>query len=135
MPQLRYLPGVATLKLDINKCSGCGMCAIVCPHAVFSFTDNKRAFIKDIDACMECGACSLNCPTAAIKVEAGVGCASGIIYGALTGTDPCCTDCCATPSERKEQEKEPVASSCNPAETKVKNEEESDCGCGPGSCC
>jgi ferredoxin len=33
----------------------------------------------DLDACMECGACAKNCPTAAIRVDAGVGCASGLI--------------------------------------------------------
>jgi ferredoxin len=28
---------------------------------------------------MECGACALNCPVKAIAVDAGVGCASGMI--------------------------------------------------------
>jgi len=34
---------------------------------------------------MECGACKLNCPTSAISVNSGVGCASAMIYAALTG--------------------------------------------------
>jgi ferredoxin len=41
--------------------------------------DEKRARVVDKDACMECGACALNCPVTAISVDAGVGCASGMI--------------------------------------------------------
>jgi ferredoxin len=33
----------------------------------------------DLHACLECGACSTNCPVAAIHVDAGVGCAIGLI--------------------------------------------------------
>jgi ferredoxin len=39
----------------------------------------KRAAVSDLDACMECGACAKNCPAEAIRVDAGVGCASGLI--------------------------------------------------------
>jgi ferredoxin len=45
---------------------------------VFALTE-KRAIISDLDACMECGACAKNCPADAIRVDAGVGCASGLI--------------------------------------------------------
>ena len=54
---LKYIKNVATLKLDTDKCIGCGMCESVCPHAVFILKNNKAA-INDIDMCMECGACS-----------------------------------------------------------------------------
>jgi len=86
---LRYLPGVTTLKLDVNKCNGCQLCKIVCPHAVFEMVE-KRAKIVDRDACMECGACALNCSEGAITVDAGVGCASAIIVGSIRGTEPTC---------------------------------------------
>ena len=92
-----YLKDVATLSLSQEKCIGCGMCAVVCPHQVFSMA-GKRALIADKDRCMECGACALNCPVNAITVEANVGCASAIIKGWLTGTEPSCDcsggDCC-----------------------------------------
>lgn len=95
MPTLRYIPNVVTLDLDREKCTGCTMCLIVCPHVVFVMRD-KKAEVIDRDSCMECGACALNCPDNAISVESGVGCASAIIIGALKGTDPTC-GCCDDP--------------------------------------
>jgi NAD-dependent dihydropyrimidine dehydrogenase PreA subunit len=93
-----YLSDVVTLELDAEKCNGCRMCLIVCPHAVFEMR-NKRAFIVNRDLCMECGACAMNCAPEAIKVKSGVGCAAGIINGLLRGTEPTCdcgegTNCC-----------------------------------------
>jgi NAD-dependent dihydropyrimidine dehydrogenase PreA subunit len=91
LPRLRYLPGVATLQLDVDKCNGCRVCEEVCPHGVFVVEDRK-ARIVDLDACIECGACALNCQPGALTVHAGVGCASAIIQGWLTGSEPSC-DC------------------------------------------
>ena len=88
---MRYLLNVVTLALDQAKCSGCGMCTTVCPHAVFCVADGK-AQIVDRDACMECGACARNCPAQAISVQAGVGCVTAILVGAMTGAEPNC-DC------------------------------------------
>lgn len=111
MKEQEYLKNVVTLDLDTDKCIGCGMCTIVCPHSVFKVEGNIAKII-DKDACMECGACSLNCPASAISVRAGVGCAYGILMGKLMrkmpnwlyseklsccshdnkeNTDPCCT--------------------------------------------
>lgn len=78
MRGFHYLENVTTLKLDQAACIGCGRCLEVCPHQVFSLTERK-ASLQDLDACMECGACALNCPVKAIRVESGVGCASGMI--------------------------------------------------------
>jgi Dissimilatory sulfite reductase (desulfoviridin), alpha and beta subunits len=92
-----YLKDVATLALAQEKCIGCGMCAIVCPHQVFDL-DEGKAHIVDKDGCMECGACARNCPPNAITVDANVGCAAAIITGWLTGTEPSCdcsdSECC-----------------------------------------
>jgi NAD-dependent dihydropyrimidine dehydrogenase PreA subunit len=68
----KYIKNAATLKLDSDKCIGCGMCVNVCPHDVFELKDGK-AEIKDIDFCMECGACVKNCPAKALSVNKGVG--------------------------------------------------------------
>jgi len=78
MKGFRYLRNVATVELVESRCTGCGRCLEVCPHEVFQLAGHK-AWIADRDACMECGACARNCPTSAIAVDAGVGCASGLI--------------------------------------------------------
>jgi len=91
MQKHKYIKNVSTLALDTKKCIGCGMCVIVCPHDVFVIEKRKTKII-DHDACMECGACAKNCPVGALNVKSGVGCASGIIAGALSGSEPTC-DC------------------------------------------
>jgi ferredoxin len=92
MGHLIYLKDEATLRLDGEKCVGCGMCLLVCPHAVLSLTNGKVDVIKR-DACMECGACAQNCPVNALYVHAGVGCATAVINSALgrKGSSCCCS--------------------------------------------
>jgi ferredoxin len=84
MKGFEYLPGVATLELDQELCIGCGICPGVCPHLILEMRGPKAA-IRNRDECMECGACALNCPVRAIRVDAGVGCASGMINRWLAG--------------------------------------------------
>ena len=108
MANLVYLKDVVTLELDGEKCIGCGMCLIVCPHAVFSM-NNSHAVVEDRDACMECGACAKNCPTEALMVQAGVGCAAAVINSALGRTDSAC--CCVIDSPETRNTL-PKSSSC-----------------------
>lgn len=77
MKGFRYLEQVATLEL-VPGCIGCGRCVEVCPHQVFTLAEGQARII-DHDACMECGACAKNCPVKVIRVDSGVGCASGMI--------------------------------------------------------
>lgn len=93
-----YLKNVVTLRLNAEKCNGCKMCTIVCPHNVFEVSDRK-ASIKYKDLCMECGACAKNCEQGAISVNPGVGCAGAILMGMMKGTEPTCgcdsgSSCC-----------------------------------------
>ncbi len=78
MTNMLYLRDATTLKLDEDKCTGCGACIEVCPHEVLVM-NSHRVRIRNRDACMECGACSRNCPFGAVSVEAGVGCAAAVI--------------------------------------------------------
>lgn len=94
----RYLKNVSTLVLSAGKCVGCGKCTEVCPRAVFRVSARK-ARIEAKDLCIECGACAKNCPKDAISVDTGVGCASAVITGWLTGSEPSCdcsggSECC-----------------------------------------
>jgi ferredoxin len=86
---MKYLKGTPTIEYDESKCTGCGMCAEVCPREVFVMKD-LRAALTDTDRCMECGACAKNCAYSAIKVAAGVGCAAAIINGMISGGEPVC---------------------------------------------
>ncbi|TNF48415.1 4Fe-4S dicluster domain-containing protein [bacterium] len=94
MSRFVYLPNVVSLQLNEDRCTGCGMCAVVCPHGVMAL-DNGRAFTTDRDACMECGACAQNCPADAIFVQVGVGCAQAVINTALGRKG---NICCSTES-------------------------------------
>ncbi len=79
-----------TLVYDETLCNNCGMCSVVCPHAVFE-RGGKTAKLANPKVCMECGACRGNCPTGAIQVDSGVGCAAAMIIAALTGRpEPTC---------------------------------------------
>ena len=86
-----YLKNVVTLELDQERCIGCGMCLVVCPHGALQVT-NGQARVEDRDACMECGACAMNCPTGAVTVSAGVGCAAAVINSLLGRESSSC--CC-----------------------------------------
>ena len=98
MGRVKYLKGVATLNLDPARCTGCGICATVCPHGVFEVSAGT-AVITDRDLCMECGACARNCAAGAIEVKAGVGCAAAVLMGALRRTEPTCGPTCGCEGE------------------------------------
>lgn len=95
METLRYIEGVATLRLDVDRCIGCGACEGVCPHGVLAVAEGKAAVV-DPNGCIECGACARNCPTRAVTVTPGVGCAFYIIQTWIHGpaNASCGPGCC-----------------------------------------
>jgi len=55
-----------TIKVDNNKCTGCGDCVDICPAEVYVIEDGK-AIAVNIDECTECCACVEACPEEAIE--------------------------------------------------------------------
>ncbi|PIN96694.1 hypothetical protein COU39_00015 [Candidatus Micrarchaeota archaeon CG10_big_fil_rev_8_21_14_0_10_60_32] len=56
------------VKVDASKCTGCGLCAQVCPSELFKIEAGKSRFEDRRGYCQKCRACELNCPQSAIKV-------------------------------------------------------------------
>ncbi|MCK4723199.1 MAG: 4Fe-4S binding protein [Dehalococcoidia bacterium] len=54
------------LKIDTDKCVGCGACVDVCPQEAISI-QNGIAII-DQKLCMQCGNCTVTCPADAVYV-------------------------------------------------------------------
>ncbi len=126
MGQPVYLKNVVTLRLDGEKCMGCGVCLSVCPHAVLrpvngsvpiggSLEIGRKVEIGDRDACMECGACARNCPVKAVTVSTGVGCAAAVInsfLGRKNSSCSCTIDPPKTPGDGNERPSETDHPSC-----------------------
>ncbi|RLI35225.1 ferredoxin [Candidatus Bathyarchaeota archaeon] len=61
------------VKVDLEKCNGCGTCVDVCPVSVFELQDvegysEKKSVPVNQDACIVCRSCEVQCPTQAITV-------------------------------------------------------------------
>jgi Pyruvate/2-oxoacid:ferredoxin oxidoreductase delta subunit len=53
------------MKVDLGKCTGCGMCLDTCPVEAISMVGGKATI--DADTCLSCSACALICPEQAIS--------------------------------------------------------------------
>lgn len=56
------------VKIDEEKCNGCGICADACHEGAIQIINNKAKLIKD-DYCDGLGDCLPGCPTGAISIE------------------------------------------------------------------
>ena len=53
------------VKIDEEKCTGCGACTEVCPVDAITVDDVATV---DEDECIDCGTCVEECPVEAIEL-------------------------------------------------------------------
>ena len=56
------------IKIDENKCNGCGLCIPNCPEGALQIIDGKARLVSDL-FCDGLGACIGHCPQGAIIIE------------------------------------------------------------------
>jgi len=56
------------VKIDVDKCDGCGTCVEACPSEAISIGDDKKAKVNE-EECVECESCIDECPNSAISME------------------------------------------------------------------
>jgi hypothetical protein len=57
--------------VHVDKCIGCGECAIVCPAAAIQIKENKS--VVDSSKCIGCASCLAACPTMAMFIDFSAG--------------------------------------------------------------
>ncbi len=55
-------------EFEPEKCTKCGMCAMVCPEGCVRETE-EGTFEPDLDYCKGCGICAEICPKKGIRME------------------------------------------------------------------
>lgn len=59
------------VKIDVEKCTGCGTCVEICPEKVFELQEEQGKNVSKVVAenqCFACRACELRCPERAIEI-------------------------------------------------------------------
>ena len=62
------MPERNMIKIDDEKCNGCGQCIVDCAEGALAIIDGKAKLVKE-SYCDGLGACIGNCPTGALTIE------------------------------------------------------------------
>jgi Pyruvate/2-oxoacid:ferredoxin oxidoreductase delta subunit len=62
------MPARSIVKIDTEKCTGCGLCAQACAEGAIQIVDGKARLVSD-SYCDGLGACLGHCPEGAITIE------------------------------------------------------------------
>jgi nitroreductase/ferredoxin len=54
------------VEIDLEKCTGCGLCVEVCPYTCLKLTESRVEYI--LDTCFLCGHCHAVCPEKAVSL-------------------------------------------------------------------
>lgn len=56
-------------KIDLARCTSCGVCQDVCPGDILYLDRGVRNLVRYPDECSHCDVCRAECPTGAIEIE------------------------------------------------------------------
>lgn len=62
---------MVTIKVNLEKCTGCGTCVATCPVGVYELKKtggSEKSEPVNQDQCIVCRACEVQCPESAITV-------------------------------------------------------------------
>jgi heterodisulfide reductase subunit A len=61
--------GGAVSTIDERKCSGCGVCHLICPFSAVEIDDEKKVAVINEALCKGCGVCASSCRGSAVDTK------------------------------------------------------------------
>lgn len=55
-------------KIDVDECTGCGLCVDICEQECIDLVDDVAKNVKP-EACTGCGDCAEECPVEGVTME------------------------------------------------------------------
>lgn len=77
----KRVPGTGDfIKVDQERCNGCGRCAVVCVMNLWRLRDGVASLVENYqEKCLECAACYSVCEPDAINFQYPAG-GTGVVY-------------------------------------------------------